>query len=144
MTSVRSALPAVLVALASACAAPSRTSTRPAPARSTAAVHHEVRVTLDPGGQRVAVEDEVTLSPDLRARLGDEVAISLHAGLSPERMGGGAPLTPRSGPPPAHGGDEEGPPVPLEHFAVRLAPGERTFAVRYGGRIFHPIEEHGE
>jgi hypothetical protein len=125
--------------------APERTADLPPPG---AAVHHELRVALHPDGQRLEVEDAVTLSPALRARLGDAVVFSLHAGLSPARVGPGAPLAPSErGPASRAGADEaaeEGPAVPLETFAVSLAPGERRFTVRYGGRIFHPVREGGE
>jgi hypothetical protein len=72
---------------------------------------------------------------------------SLHAGLSPERVGPGPPLeraqrgpTERT----ADDGGDDAARVPVEHFAVKLAPGERRFTVRYGGRVFHPVEDRGE
>jgi hypothetical protein len=141
--------PLLLAVLASACTArsaraPSHAASSAAAGAPTAALHHEVRVTLDPAGQRVSVEDAVTLSPALRARLGDAVTFSLHAGLAPERVGSAAPLAPAAHGPGVAGGGAEGRAVPLEHFVVPLAAGELTFTVRYGGRIFHPIEESGE
>ncbi len=157
MTSIRFARLAVLALACSAasCAGPrARSGTAgnapangPGPAPAGAALHHEAQVTLVPAREVVLVEDEVTLSPELRARLGDRVTFTLHAGLSPERIGSGAPLesAPRG---PAlragEGGEEGAGRVPVEHFAVRLAPGERSFTVRYGGKVFHPIEERGE
>jgi hypothetical protein len=122
----------------------------PAPAAAVAQrapVQHDAQVTLVPERGLVLVEDEVTLSPALRARLGDRVVFSLHAGLAPERASPGAPLE-RSQRGPAlrapDGGDGGPPPVPVEHFAVALAPGERSFTVRYGGPISHPVSERGE
>jgi aminopeptidase N len=144
----------LVVALACACAGPrdrvpAKAGPVPAaePARAAAAVHHDLQVTLVPGRELLLVEDAVTLSPEVRARLGDTVVFSLHAGLSPERVGPGAPLVPAPrGPTPRGGLDDadEAARVPVEAFAVTLAPGERSFTVRYGGRVFHPIEEAGE
>ena len=104
MTSARTSMISVpgahrlfLLALVSGCAARGE---RPLPldaaggATVQAAVHHEVTLTLLPAEERVLVEDAVTLSPELRARLGASVVFSLHAGLSPERAGAGAPLVP--------------------------------------------------
>ena len=118
-----------------------------APAAQRAPVQHDAQVTLVPERGLVRVEDEVTLSPALRARLGDHVVFSLHAGLSPERASPGAPLAPSPRGPAlraADAGDAGPPPVPLEHFVVALGPGERSFTIRYGGPISHAVEEHGE
>jgi hypothetical protein len=150
VTSARASI--LLLAGACACAgrsapAPPRAPEAASPAAAAAALHHEVQATLVPDRELVLVEDEITLSPALRARLGDTAVFSLHAGLSPERVGSGPPLERAERGPTAatlDDGGEDAPRVPLEHFAVRLAPGERRFAVRYGGRIFHPVEERGE
>ncbi len=152
----RHAVRVLVIALAFAfgCAAPrARRPSGVAPAPvvvrpASPALEHDLHVTLVPERELLLVEDEVTLSPELRARLGDTVVFSLHAGLSPERVGPGAPLAPASTGPVlrafADGGAQAAARVPIESFAVTLAPGERTFTVRYGGRVFHPIEAHGE
>jgi aminopeptidase N len=141
---------ALAAALACACAGPPARAPAPPAARRgappAAALHHDVQVSLVPDRGLVLVEDTVTLSPELRARLGDAVVFSLHAGLGPERAGSGPPLAPAGrGPEPRDEPDaDEGARVPVEAFTVALAPGERSFTVRYGGRIFHPVEERGE
>ncbi|BDG01520.1 M1 family metallopeptidase [Anaeromyxobacter oryzae] len=141
-----------VLALAGACAGRERPPTAPPAAASpspsatsTAAVQHDLRVTLLPEKRAVLVEDQVTLSPELRARLGDRIVFTLHAGLSPERAGSAAPLTRSPNGPALHPDpDTGGPsPVPVEHFAVTLAPGERTFTIRYSGEVFHPTEDGG-
>ncbi len=123
----------------------SAASSGAARAPSTAALRHDLLVTVLPERRAVLVEDRVTLSPALRARLGDRIVFTLHAGLSPERGGGGPPLVAsRSGPALHEEEDAGGPaPVPVEHFAVTLAPGEQTFTIRYGGEVFHPPEPGG-
>jgi hypothetical protein len=126
---------AALLAMLSACATPAAVSNGSEPAPSAAAVHHDLRISLEPAARRLAVEDTVTLSPELRAHVGDVVPFSLHAGLAPERVGG-AKLEPL--------GRDEGGPVPIERFAVRLAPGDRTFTLRHGGELFHPVREAGD
>jgi len=140
----------VLLAVVSGCAARGE---RPLPdagaGLSQAAVHHEVQLTLLPDRERVLVEDTVTLSPELRARLGDTIVFSLHAGLAPVRVGAGAPLVPARAAATRAAGDESGEDegdvrLPLESFAVALGPGERSLTLRYGGRIFHPVESRGE
>jgi hypothetical protein len=128
------------LALASACAASARRPAGPDAPRGPVEpeVHHELRVALDPVARRVAVEDAVTLAPALRARA-DEVVFSLHAGLAPERIGGAAVEPAGDGAARAQDGG-----VPLERFRIRLAPGERTFTLRYAGEIFHPVVEQGD
>src|SRR6266540_1638841 len=145
---------AVLLSLALACAGRGerlRTRAGPSPAAGPAipapALRHDVQVTLVPDRELLLVEDEVTLSPELRARLGDKVLFTLHAGLAPERVGPGpslaaAPRAPAPGA--ANGSGKEAEGVRVEGFAVTLAPGERSFTIRYGGRVFHPIEDRGE
>jgi hypothetical protein len=137
---------AAALALALACAGPREhapgTGSPAASGPPAAGVFHDVQVTLVPDRELALVEDEVTLSAEVRARLGDTVVFSLHAGLAPERTSPGAPLSPAQGGPAAPPeGDAR---VPLERFAVKLAPGERSFTIRYGGRIFHPVETGGE
>lgn len=155
MTATRSGLALILfpsLALAGACAgrerpAPAPTAAGPDAMRSTstAAVQHDLRVTLLPARRAVLVEDQVTLSPELRAGLGDRVVFTLHAGLSPKRIGSGPPLAPSPKGPALHEDPDTGgqAPVPVEHFAVTLAPGERRFTIRYGGEVFHPPEDGG-
>src|SRR5690348_6233974 len=104
MTATRAArapVPLLLLALASGCAGRSASPAPAAPtaaaaagpAPSTAPVQHDLQVTVVPPRRAVLVEDEVTLSPEVRARLGDRIVFTLHAGLSPERAGG-PPLEP--------------------------------------------------
>jgi aminopeptidase N len=146
----RRAPAAVLLSVIAACAvrepspAPAAATAAPASA-PTAAIRHALHVTLVPARHAVLVEDQVTLSPELRARLGDRVVFTLHAGLAPERADAGPPLAPSpSGPALHEDSDAAGPaPVPVEHFAVTLAPGARSFTVRYGGEVFHPPEGGG-
>jgi hypothetical protein len=153
MTQLPSSARALAVGLACACACshstqPPGTARAPAPAAAPRAdVHHDAQVILVPARSLLVVEDEVTLSPSLRARLGDRVAFSLHAGLSPERAGPGAPLALTSrGPDQAR---DEGPAAgsgmaPLEHFEVPLGPAERKFTIRYGGPLAHALKGRGE
>jgi aminopeptidase N len=126
---------ALLCACTASCA--HRAASLPADARAALPLHHDLKVALEPGTRRISVEDTITLSPELRARSGDAVELSLHAGLSPERLGG-PPLAR------VEAGAARAGPVPIERFVVRLAPSERAFTVRYGGELFHPVREVGE
>ncbi len=147
MVHVRSArIPIAALALATACAHQVRTPADDAPPPSSSAptselVHHDARVTVVPERGIVLVADEVTVPPPLRTD--GVVLFSLHAGLSPERVGPGPALVPSArGPMQREDADGEEPrAVPVEHFAVRLAPGERSFVVRYGGPIAHAVAE---
>jgi hypothetical protein len=132
---------------AAACAsggrAPSGGATSDQAAIPAAAVFHDVQVTLVPERGLALVEDEVTLSAEARARLGDEVVVSLHAGLSPERASPGAPLA-RTDRPVASRLPATELRVPTERWLVKLGKNERSFTLRYGGSIVHPLDERGE
>jgi aminopeptidase N len=155
MTAIRAARALTILpvlALTAGCAVREHPASAPraaapdvARAPSTAAVRHDLHVTVLPERRAVLVEDQVTLSPELRARLGDRIVFTLHAGLSPERAGSGPPLAASPSGPALHGDADTGGPAPVrvEHFAVTLAPGERAFTIRYGGEVFHPPEAGG-
>jgi hypothetical protein len=133
------------LALALGCAsspAPGTSGGAAAGAAPTAAVFHDVQVTLVPEKGLVLVDDEVTLSAEARARLGDEVVFSLHSGLSPERTSPGAPLarTERA----VASSSPTDRRAPTERFLVTLRKDERTFTVHYGGPIVHALDAGGE
>ncbi|MBZ0157475.1 MAG: M20/M25/M40 family metallo-hydrolase [Alphaproteobacteria bacterium] len=94
-------------------------------------VRHELKVSLTPREQRLAVEDTVTLPepPSSRPRF------LLHKGLRPVSSTPGVRIIAE--------GEREGP-VPLEAFSVLLPPRTRSFSIVYGGSIHHPVEAFGK
>ncbi|MEE8321019.1 MAG: M20/M25/M40 family metallo-hydrolase [Gammaproteobacteria bacterium] len=107
-------------------------------------VHHDLKVALDPGAQTISVVDRITLPENWRG----PVRLQLHQGLNPKVLGGGAVIrhiqeedTGRVfNMDPALGNRS----IPLEYFVVDLSAGAHQFTLAYAGRIFHPIEQHGE
>ena len=71
--------PRLLAAAALLCACTAsgahRAAPPPADARAALPLHHDLKVTLEPGARRISVEDTITLSPELRARPGDAVEL---------------------------------------------------------------------
>jgi len=106
-------------------------------------VRHDLTVTLDPDGRRLAVEDHVTLaeSPGGSGPPG----FLLHTGLQPKSATPGVSVVPADEPPGrAHFGPNFDPadlPENLEFF--RVTGGRRDFVITYGGPLYHPPEKRG-
>ncbi|MFQ5672457.1 MAG: M20/M25/M40 family metallo-hydrolase [Nitrospinales bacterium] len=115
----------------------------PAWPRQAEPVRHDLAVTLDPDGKRLAVEDRVTL-PESSAGSGPP-SFLLHAGLQPKSATPGVTVVPVDEPP---GGAHFGPdfdaadlPGNLELF--RVTGGRRDFVITYEGTLHHPPENKG-
>jgi hypothetical protein len=107
-------------------------------------IHHQLAVTVHPRAHRISVVDEITLPEGA----GGPLLFRLHQGLGPELPGAVATLRkirpedvghPIRRDPTLRDRD-----VPLEYFAVDVPAATRSITLRYGGEIFHPIEQHGE
>ncbi len=94
-------------------------------------VHHDLMVELDPNAQRFRAEDTVTLPEGHPS----EFQFLLHEGLRPDSPSREVRVTRQTRQP-------ESP--FLESFHAKLAPGHRTFVLRYGGRIYHPLQDRGK
>jgi aminopeptidase N len=99
-------------------------------------VRHEIKLKLDPAGQRLEVQDTVTL-PTRTADPGERRFV-LHGGLSPVAITPGAKLIPEAKKL-VQPGD-----VPLEVYRVRLPPGVSRFILSYAGTIRHPLDAQAQ
>lgn len=95
-------------------------------------LRHEIKLKLDPAGQRLEVQDTVSLP----ARMADPAKLRfvLHGGLSPVAITPGAKLIPE-----AHKLVRPGE-APLEVYRVMLPPGASRFILSYAGAIHHPLD----
>ncbi|MEJ2192199.1 MAG: M20/M25/M40 family metallo-hydrolase [Nitrospirota bacterium] len=111
-----------------AAALPAQTS---GASRRPALLHHELRVTLLPEEQSLTAEDTITVPEGF----GGSFHFVLHRGLDPRPLSGDVDI-------------EEGPAppgmVPLASYRVTLPAGRRSLSIRYGGRIYHPLEAVGK
>jgi len=98
---------------------------------TSARVHHQMQVTLQPEQARLAVTDLVSLPEAV-----PELSFLLHDGLQPELVGSNRG---RLEPGPAVDG-----PVPLRRYRIAFATPEREFQLRYAGALHHPLEVYGE
>ncbi|TAN41088.1 MAG: M1 family peptidase [Nitrospirae bacterium] len=94
-------------------------------------IHHSLKAVLHPAENRIEVEDTITL-PEPSA---GEIFFDLHAGLSPVLTGAGLGLIPA--------GAKAGA-APLESFKTKLLSGTKTFTLKYGGKINHPLTSYGK
>jgi len=102
-------------------------------------IRHELHVVLQPDQHVLQVTDSITL-PAIPSPLHAEPwHFALHAGLSPVVLTPGVQLVrqPQE--------DTAGSQPPLEHYAVKLPAGMRTFMLRYQGNVHHPLpQQHPE
>lgn len=93
---------------------------------AAAAVHHQLRVTLEPGSNSLRVEDRIRLPEDSGRHL-----FVLHRDMSPELAGENGSLT-------SLGGSGI-----LQRYLLIAGAGEEV-VLRYGGRIRHDMQEVAE
>jgi hypothetical protein len=92
-----------------------------------ARIHHDLKVTLNPGKHRLSAADAITL-PDDSPR---EMSFALHAGMKPAVVTAGVSLVKVA---------EIQESVPLELYQITLPPGVHSLALSYKGAIYHSAE----
>jgi len=97
-------------------------------------LHHELSVALDPLARTVRARDVLTVPGPLFSDDGKTLSFSLHEGLAPSSPTPGVVLR-KTG--------SRGSAPGVETYAAELPPSLRTFTLRYGGVIDHPLEEVG-
>lgn len=93
-------------------------------------VRHDLKVSLDPEGRRFTAEDKIRV-PESSGR---DLHFSLHKGLEPVSLTPGVTVVRES--------ESEGA-VPLETYKLTLPPGTKTFVLKFGGEIYHPLASVG-
>ncbi|MGB5439806.1 MAG: M1 family aminopeptidase, partial [Gammaproteobacteria bacterium] len=101
-----------------------------------AQLHHQLEVQLDPQQHSIVVID--TISRTDTASSG--VEFQLHRDLTPELVGSAGRLD--ALPVPAN--HLENSAVATRRYRVTLPAGQKRFALRYQGRIHHPLQQQGE
>jgi len=102
----------------------------PAAVLASAAVHHDLTITLSPAEHRLSGVDTMTLPEGAPA----ELFFVLHAGLKPLSATPGVRIAKETA--------EAG--APVESYRVRLPAGVRSFTLKYRGVINHPLEATGD
>ncbi len=94
-------------------------------------INHELKVSLDPVARCFTAEDTITV-PEGRPRT---LHFSLHKGLKPVSLTPNVTAVRESGRQQA---------VPIELYRVSLPAGTRTFVLKFGGEIYHPVSPPGQ
>ncbi len=94
-------------------------------------IHHDLKVVLYPKEHRFSAEDTITVPGNLLP----EIYVQLHKGLHPSSPTHGVTVANET---------KERQNVPFKSFRVKLPQGVKTFMLKYGGIINHPIEQHGK
>ena len=94
-------------------------------------INHELRVFLDPEGRRFTAEDTITVPESWQRTL----HFSLHKGLKPVSLSPNVTAVRESG-------RRQG--VPIESYRVSLPASTRTFVLKFGGEIYHPVSPSGQ
>src|SRR5712691_2912662 len=98
-------------------------------------IRHALRVVVQPDQHVLQVTDTITLPEVLPPAHAEPWHFALHAGLSPVVLTPGVQLVRQPQEDPA------GSQPPLEHYAVKLPAGTRTFMLRYQGHVHHPLPQ---
>jgi aminopeptidase N len=112
-------------------------------AHASAAVHHSLEVTVDPGRGYIDVTDTVTVPADGNRQL----EFLLHPALTPAILTRGVGLTATGDESPAdtpvpEAATGSADPGPLR-YRVELPAGQTRFTLRYQGRIQHELQQAG-
>jgi hypothetical protein len=103
----------------------------PTSLRAQDRIQHEIKVYLYPSEHLLLVEDRIRLPENLPSGL----RFRLHKGLRPLSLTPDVTLVSEG---------EEKTTIPVESFRVQLPAGVRTFVLRYGGKIHHPLGPYGK
>ena len=111
------------------------------PWTATAQVHHNLDVILQPDSAGIEVRDTITLPDSYTSSL----IFALHPALQPQLENSDATLTVVS-PAADVRSPAQNPSTGVEprQYRVDLAAGEKSFTLRYTGRIAHALRSHGE
>lgn len=99
--------------------------------RKSSVMHHQIRVFLDPEGHRFTAEDTITLSEGSQR----DLHFVLHRGLNALSLTPNVTVTQEST------SDAKG---LVESYRVSWPRGTKTFGLKYGGEIYHPVSPSGE
>jgi hypothetical protein len=94
-------------------------------------IHHDLKVTLYPQESRMIAEDIITLPEGSSS----EQYFFLHQGLAPVSSTPGVNVIRES---------DQRESTSAKRFKVKLPHGQKTFVLKYGGRIYHPLEARGK
>ncbi|MCA9735739.1 M28 family peptidase, partial [candidate division KSB1 bacterium] len=112
-------------------------------------IHHKFDINLDPLQKQIEVTDTITL-PDNLLQDNTAIHVLLHSGLSPQVETDGVELKKLSEEPKAAqfginaGAITINPSLTVEHYQLTLPKEVKEVTLRYGGEIFHPMENAGE
>jgi len=110
---------------------------------------HSLEVWLQPDKNQITAKDQITIPKPFAANSGGKLYFMLHAGLNPISLNSEIKLkrvdeklnpqqfnkllklfSPYKG-------------IPHEFFSVTLPSNQKTFSIKYKGKIYHPIEQGG-
>ncbi len=94
-------------------------------------IHHDLRIELSLKAYHLKAEDRITIPEGHPS----ELQFFLHKGLFPVSTTPGVSIVAES----RNTGN-----TPIESFKVTLPHDKRTFVLRYGGRIRHPLNDSGK
>jgi aminopeptidase N len=112
-------------------------------------VKHSLEVWLQPDKNQITVEDRITIPKSFSSDSDGKLYFMLHAGLNPISQTSGLEL---------EGVDAKSnfqqldkllksfstyKGIPLEFFSVTLPSGQKTFSIKYWGKIYHPLGREG-
>ncbi|MGB9715655.1 MAG: M1 family metallopeptidase [Thermodesulfovibrionales bacterium] len=100
-------------------------------AEENVAIHHDLKVVIDPENHHIDVKDTVTI----HKRQSEEMQFFLHGGFNPSSINSNVHIVREK---------EETLGILVEFFRVKLPHHLKTFILRYSGNINYPVESVGK
>jgi hypothetical protein len=100
-------------------------------AEENVAIHHELKVTINPEKHHLDVQDTITI----HKRQSEELQFFLHDGFKPSSLNADVQIVRKK---------EWKMGIPVESFIVKIPYHLKTFVLKYNGEICHPIESVGK
>ena len=102
-------------------------------------IRHEMTITLHPESHRVEVEDTIILPERTLSSQDRKIDFMLHGGLRPTSTIADVTWVKKKRHFPSQDGS-----VPVENYTLTLPVGKHAFVLKYGGEIYHPLEQSGK
>ncbi len=119
----------------------------PAYSQERRPIEHDLEVWLSPDKNHIEVEDLITFPGSTSSSFDGKFYFLLHAGLNPVSLTPGVKIeTVKKGSNNQRSPKSLSPSgiIPQELFSLILPSGQKSFSIKYQGKIYHPLEQAGE
>jgi aminopeptidase N len=122
----------------------------PVASQESPPIHHVLEVWLQPDRNQITVEDRITVPESFSSNSDNKLYFVLHGGLNPTSLTSGIKLEPVNAKSQAQEFIKLSKSIsPIsaispEYFSLTLPSNQKTFSIKYQGKIYHPLNQTGE